>query len=292
MTSSTDRHEQISAAGHAAGAVPVVRQASAADLDAGSAPLIRPRPAWPRRAGWFLAAFAAVYVLAVWTAVGQAAENALVVARPGPPPLFDRSRLLALPPLERGSAVWVAGLLVLVAAGLLRGRWREAVAGAGIAVGTVVVVEAVHAVLPRPALVTAPAGFTGASFPSGTVAMVAGLSLGAAVVVPARIRPYAAAGGAVWLGLIAAAVQALQWHRPSDVIGTTLAACACHAVATGLLGTRGPVAVQRRRGLMPLAFAAVGALAVSMQEGVSGRALVGAGVAFGCSVVLWSSSSR
>ena len=38
--------------------------------------------------------------------------------------------------------------------------------------------------------------------------------------------------GAIWVAVVAAAVQAFYWHRPSDVLGATLLACACHATAT------------------------------------------------------------
>ncbi|MEK8141995.1 phosphatase PAP2 family protein [Streptomyces sp. M10(2022)] len=72
-------------------------------------------------------------------------------------------------------------------------------------------------------------------FPSGHVAIVAGLALGAVLVASPRIRPYVATAGMLWLAVTAAAVQTLYWHRPSDAIGATLLACACCHLAARLL---------------------------------------------------------
>jgi hypothetical protein len=79
-------------------------------------------------------------------------------------------------------------------------------------------------------------------------------------------------------------VQTLYWHRPSDVLGATLLACACHATATGLLA---PVGTRRRRALPPLALAAAGALLASTREESFVRPQVFAGVALACSTLLW-----
>ena len=144
-----------------------------------------------------------------------------------------------------------------------------------------------HAVLPRPGLRPAPQSLTGASFPSGTVAIAAGVALGLAVVCSPRARPYVAALGAIWLAVIAAAVQTLYWHRPSDALGATLLACACHATATGLLALLAPVGTRRCRALPPLALAAAGALLASTRENSVQRPLVFAGVALACSTLLW-----
>ena len=230
----------------------------------------------------FLAAFVAVYLLAVGTGIGQSAENALIVGQ------ADQARIFrwrqSVPPLTRGTAVLAAGVVLIIAVALIRRCWREGVAGVAIVVVTFGATQALHAVLPRPGLRPAPHSLTGASFPSGTVAIAAAVALGFAVVASPRARPYVAALGAIWVAVIAAAVQTLYWHRPSDVLGATLLACACHATATGLLA---PVGTRRCRTLPPLALAAAGALLASTREDSGQRPLVFAGVAFACSTLLW-----
>jgi membrane-associated phospholipid phosphatase len=231
---------------------------------------------------WFLVMFAVVYLLAVWTGIGQSAENALIAGRTDQARIFGWKH--SVPPLTRETAVLAGGVAVIIAVALIRRCWREGVAALAIVVVTVGATEALHAVLPRPDFSPAPQALSGASFPSGTAAIVAGLALGVAVVSSPRARPYVAAAGAIWLAVIAAAVQTLYWHRPSDVLGATLLACACHATATGLLA---PVGIRRLRVLPPLALAAVGALLASTREESVVRPLVFAGVALGCSTLLW-----
>jgi membrane-associated phospholipid phosphatase len=245
-------------------------------------PSLRKHDARQRPGLWFFVAFAAVYLLAVWTGIGQSAENALIVGRADQARIFEWRQWV--PPLTRGTAVLAAGVLLILAVTLMRRCWREGVAAVAIVVATFGATEALHAILPRPSLSPAPQALSGASFPSGTVAIAAGLALGVAVVSSPRARPYVAAAGAIWLAVITAAVQTLYWHRPSDVLGATLLACACHAMAKGLLA---PVGVRRLRALPPLAFAAAGALLASTREESVARPLVFAGVALVCSTLLW-----
>ncbi|UYM25856.1 phosphatase PAP2 family protein [Streptomyces albus] len=95
--------------------------------------------------------------------------------------------------------------------------------------------ETARAVLPRPDLVGARESLLETSFPSGHVAVPAALALAAVLVASPRVRPYVTAAGMLWLTVTAAAVLATYHHRPSDVLGTTLLACACHLLATRLL---------------------------------------------------------
>ncbi|GAA1225256.1 hypothetical protein GCM10009665_14480 [Kitasatospora nipponensis] len=249
-----------------------------------------------RPALWFLLALAGLYGLAVWSAIGQSTENALVGGQTGGAAILHWSLAAGLPPLKRGSAALAGGVLLIAAVALLRRRWREGAAGIGIAVATVATAMTLHAVLPRPGLVPASQALTGASFPSGTTAITAGLALGAAVVASPSARPYVAALGALWLAVTAGAVQALSWHRPGDDLGATLLACACHATATALLprgepgvrGDRGERAGARRsRALPPLALAAAAALPASGREDSIVRPLVFAGAAFTCAALVW-----
>lgn len=240
---------------------------------------------------WFLVALSAVYGLTVWTAIGQSAENTLMASQAHPARTFVWSRSMGLPPLRWGSVTLAMGVILIAVVALMRRRRREGIAGVGIAVVTVTTAEVLHAALPRPGLVDSPQWLTSASFPSGTVAITAGLALGAVVVCSPRTRPYAAAVGALWLAITAAAVQALSWHRPSDVLGTTLLACACHAVAMRLLGPAATGGTRRIRAVPPLALAAAGALLASGRGDSVERTLVFAGVAFVCSTLLWTTAT-
>ncbi len=69
------------------------------------------------------------------------------------------------------------------------------------------------------------------SFPSNTVAVFAGLALALAAAVPRTARRWTAAGGTVVVAAVSTGVIALQWHRPSDVVGGLLVAGAAAAAA-------------------------------------------------------------
>jgi CDP-diglyceride synthetase len=112
----------------------------------------------------FVVGFAAVYLLAVWTGIGQSAENALIVGRADQARIFGWRQ--SVPPLTRGTLVLAAGVVLIVAVALVRRCWREGVAAVAIVVVTFGATEALHAVLPRPDLRPAPQALTGASFPS------------------------------------------------------------------------------------------------------------------------------
>ncbi|MFF9511086.1 prepilin peptidase [Streptomyces sp. NPDC014724] len=190
----------------------------------------------------------------------------------GPPPLTAEHETVAV-------GIALIGLVTLV-----RRCWREGCAAIGVAVVTIVGAEGLNSyVLPRPDIVGAPSNLTEVSFPSGHVAIAAGLALGAVLVASPRTRPY-----------IAAAVQALYWHRPSDALGATLLACACHAVAARLLPPAARETVPRRRTLpaAALAPAAIGALLAGAREDALARPLVFAGAAFVCAVLLWATATQ
>lgn len=251
---------------------------------------------------WLPLAFAAVYILADWTSIGQSTENALIGGSPDKALIFHLNQAVGVPPLKRGSAVLAAGVVLIAVVGLVRGRRREGVAGIGIVVASVVIAMALPAVLPRPYLVHAPRVIAGASFPSGTTAITAGLVLGIALVTPTRARPAVAALGALWLAVTAAAVQSLSWHRPSDVLGATLLACAIHHVITGLLARgerdergesdeQGTAKRTRMPPLLSLAPAAVAAVFASAREDSIGRPLLLAAAALACSALVWTTAT-
>ncbi|MGW2402190.1 phosphatase PAP2 family protein [Kitasatospora sp. NPDC001664] len=114
-----------------------------------------------------------------------------------------------------------------------------------------------------------------ASFPSGHVAIAAALALGLALVTPERQRPHVAAAGALWVAVTAGAVQALYWHRPSDVLGAVLLACGVRLAAGRLLrpgGAPRPTAVPRPDTVVRLpALRAPLLLAVPVAYAAAGR---------------------
>ncbi|CAM5721703.1 hypothetical protein SALBM311S_10653 [Streptomyces alboniger] len=87
-------------------------------------------------------------------------------------------------------------------------------------------------ILPRPDLVGAPDNLLDQGFPSGHTAIPAALTLAAVLVGFPRIRPYVATAGVLWLACIAAASATMGGHRPSEVLGATLLACACYGLGT------------------------------------------------------------
>ncbi|MBB6171628.1 membrane-associated phospholipid phosphatase [Nocardiopsis mwathae] len=189
------------------------------------------------------AAFALTYALLVRTAAGQRIEDAI---------LADASAR-RVDALHSGAADWAsvlsglewlsapvilaAGLAVLAVVGLARRRVRTtAVALATVALAAAATFVLKAEVLTRPPLAPGSGwGGGGNSFPSGHVTLAVALVLALLLVVPARLRPLAAGAGGLWAGAVAMTTISQGWHRPSDVIGSTLLAFALFCVATAFL---------------------------------------------------------
>ncbi|KAB1139466.1 phosphatase PAP2 family protein [Streptomyces luteolifulvus] len=253
---------------------------------------IRPRVSAPP----YLLGLLAVYLIAVCTPFGQRAENAVLKGSSARPALiYDWSgaayKSSALPPLgDTALPTLVAGVAVIVAVTLLRRCWWQGCAAIGVAVVTFGGTEVLKQILPRPDLIHAPVWFTEGSLPSGHVAIAAGLALGAILVASPRIRPHVTAVGMLWLAVSAAAVQAIHHHRPSDVLGATLLACACYSLAERLLPpATAPGITQRPRALPAIALVlpAAGALVAGARSDSATQSLVYAAAAFLCAVLLW-----
>ncbi|MEU6019358.1 phosphatase PAP2 family protein [Streptomyces sp. NPDC047515] len=256
---------------------------------------IRPRVSAPL----YLLGLLAVYLIAVCTPFGQRAENALITENAGGEPawIYHWSGLVydspALPPLDdTAMPTLVAGMAVIVAVTLVRRCWWQGCAAAGVVMVTLGVAELLSKViLPRPDLVDARVSLTEASFPSGHAAIPAGLVFGAVLVASPRIRPYVTAAGMLWLAVTAGAVQATYQHRPSDVLGATLLACACYSLAVRLLPPAAAPDVTRRPRALPaiaLALSAAGALATGARNDSVTQSLVFAAAAFLCAALLWA----
>ncbi|MFF0739152.1 phosphatase PAP2 family protein [Streptomyces sp. NPDC004111] len=239
-----------------------------------------------------LLAFAALYLLAVLTPLGQSAENALVRG------YADGARISVLtqswgpPPFTDEEATLLVGAVLIVVVAAIRRRRREGVAGLVTVVAALGVTELLSTyVLGRPDLVHAPQPLLAPSFPSGHVAIAAALTLGLALVASERSRPYVVGAGGLWTAVTAGGVQSLYWHRPSDVLGATLLACACYGLAGRLLKVATvpedtvPEAT-RVRVLLPLGVAAVGAVLASSRDDALARPLVFAAAALVCAVLI------
>lgn len=232
-------------------------------------------------------AFVVVYLLAVCTKAGQQAENSLIVGYAEQARIFKILYSVGPPPLKAEWATLIVGMALIAIVTAVRRQWIQGIAAAGVAVATIGSAELFNkALLPRPDISSAPRTSIEASFPSGHVAIVAGLSVAAVLIASPRTRRYVAAVGVLWLAVTSAAVQALYWHRPSDVIGATLLACAWFALATRLLPAA--TAAAGPGGLPVLTVAAVAAVLAGSRTDAYARPLVFAASAFLCAVLLWT----
>lgn len=233
-----------------------------------------------------LLAFVALYVLAVCTPFGQRLENSMLRGYSSDTWIGKIQYSIGPPPILGEEATFFVGVVLIALAALVRRRWRIAAAGVFVPVATAASAFILNRyVLPRPAIGGAGMDLTESSFPSGHVAITAGVVAGAILVAGPRVRRYVAAVGILWLALIAAAVQNLGWHRGSDALGATLLACLWYAVAARLL----PSATQPARlGLAPVvAIAAVGAILGAGRYGYTLEGIPYALIGITCAVLLW-----
>jgi len=178
-------------------------------------------------AGWASVGFASLYLLSVATPAGQQVDDAVMrwtaaAASDG----WAEALLAAVsagPMLLAGAALAV----VTAAARGLRTAARSTLSGGVVLLGA----EVLKRSLTRPAFsVQALAN----SFPSGHVAAVVGLSV--ALLLAARRgrwRWAALLGASAAVALTGLATVVLQWHRPSDVLGSVLL-----GVVVGVIASR------------------------------------------------------
>jgi len=249
-----------------------------------------------------LAVLALVYLLAVWTPVGQRTENALNYSDEGGAPalVYDVSghygAVAAIPPLNTAALpTLLAGLALVAVVAVVRKRWWAGT----LAVATVLVpVGAARIgkrVLPRPDLVDAPVFHVEPSFPSGHVAIPVALTLAAVLVVPARARGPVAAAGAVWTAFTVAAVLATYQHRLSDVLGATLLACAVALAAALLLPGRSTAArmpVGRSFLVVTATLAVVAAVVGGARTDSLAESVLFAATGLLCAALTWCAARR
>lgn len=119
----------------------------------------------------------------------------------------------------------LAPIPVLMA--LLRRRGRVAVAVITIILGANMTTELLKPLLAQPragAYVVGLGHVSSASWPSGHATAAMALALCIVLAAPARLRPVAAAFGAVFAIAVSYSFLTLGWHEPSDVLGGFLVA--------------------------------------------------------------------
>jgi membrane-associated phospholipid phosphatase len=212
-----------------------------------------------------LALMSAVYLAFVLTETGQRLEN---LALRGAAFRTDAERAAGLDRLSQVSIVIFGSTVVaIVLVGLLRRRPRLGFAVGGLMSASVVAVELLKDVLPRPLLVDGPSWILRNSFPSGSAAVAAAMAIGAILVSPDRLRWVIVPVGAAYAAIVGEALQTTGWHRLSDTIGGVLIVIAVASAGLAVLARAG--FVQRsehgridRRVRTILLLAALAALAV------------------------------
>ncbi|MGE0029262.1 MAG: phosphatase PAP2 family protein [Thermoleophilia bacterium] len=159
-------------------------------------------------------------------------------------------------------AILGAGIIVLA---LLRGRPRLAVAAGVVLLGANVTAQVLKRAFDRPDLVLGWSTEPGA-FPSGHTTVAMSLAMALMIVVPPSVRWPAALGGCAYAAAVGVAVIAIDWHRPSEVVGAYLLVVAWTALTMAvvtLAGERGGPAPGRvARGVTLTAGAAAALFAI------------------------------
>ncbi|RKS75627.1 PAP2 superfamily protein [Motilibacter peucedani] len=130
-----------------------------------------------------------------------------------------------------------AALLVTMAIGLARGRWRSALSAALLIGGSSLTTE-----LLKKHVLTRPNYGNGVSnsFPSGHTTVAASVAAAAVLVAPRRLRPYVAVLGCGYAIATGLATVVAGWHRPSDVIAAYAVVLAWASVTAALVVDAAP----------------------------------------------------
>lgn len=163
----------------------------------------------------------------VRSADGQRVDHAsLVGAQIGQNRLWD----VAEPVLDVVSVGFIAAAVIgCVGIALVRRRWGLALAAAMVLGGANLTTRVLKTmVLDRPDLGYGPLSNT---LPSGHTTAAASVAAAVVLVVPPRVRPWAAVLGAGYAGATGVSTLVGQWHRPSDVVAGLLVVLAWAALA-------------------------------------------------------------
>lgn len=158
-----------------------------------------------------------VYLLAVWTSTGQHFEDTVLRDAAGAGKEIVSGALAVITTWSVGVAV-----IVIFVLGRLRGATVLGLVAAGTVAASLLTVEVLQDVLPRPWLLSWGYRRDDASFPSGHAAVAVAVTCGLLMVVPHRHRLAAAAVGAPAAAGVSALTVTASWHRPSDTVGSGL----------------------------------------------------------------------
>lgn len=180
-------------------------------------------PTLPRIAGVVGAVLVAagVYGLAVWTSPGQLVDQTILDLCRRLTPVTGIPRVL-VPQVVSNPLLWLVVGIVVVGLVAPTRRWGSLAALVAFPPVTVVVVQFLRDhVLARPQLhdwITE----TTNSAPSGHAAAVTACAVVVMLATPRRFRPWVAALLGTWAAVIEFGLIAAGWHRPSDVIISTV----------------------------------------------------------------------
>jgi hypothetical protein len=180
-----------------------------------------------------LAAFFALYGIAVRTQVGQRADEAALVGGRVAPQRAQSGAHLLLRFVSIGSlsaAVIALGAL----AWLWRRPWLILLPAAVVGISLLASELFKLAILSRPDLW--PSGLQGNTYPSGHTTIATSLGLSAVLIAPDRLRAAVAVVAALFAGGVGILVVTADWHRPSDALGSY---ALCLAVAAGVVALLG-----------------------------------------------------
>ena len=176
-----------------------------------------------------LAAFFALYGVAVHTQVGQRADEAALVGGRVAPQRAQSGAHLLLRFVSIGSlsaAVIALGAL----ARLWRRPWLILLPAAVVGISLLASELFKLVILSRPDLW--PSSLEGNTYPSGHTTIATSLGLSAVLIAPERLRAAVAVVAALFAGGVGILVVTADWHRPSDSLGSY---ALCLAVAAGVV---------------------------------------------------------
>jgi hypothetical protein len=136
-------------------------------------------------------------------------------------------------------SVWFIAVVVLAAVviAIARRRWMLAAQVAVLMAGANLTTRVLKVgVIDRPDLGISGPGFN--TLPSGHTTAAASVAAVVVLVVPPRVRPWAAVFGALYTAATGVSTLVGQWHRPSDVIAAILVVLAWSGLACALVAWR------------------------------------------------------
>jgi membrane-associated phospholipid phosphatase len=178
------------------------------------------------------AGIVAVYLLAVWTPVGQRVEDAVLHAATSGAGGTGADRATTTLAFIRAPTVLLAVAAILAVA-FLRRLPLLGFLGAGVVAASMLTAEVIQRTVSRPILLHHGYRREDQSFPSGHATVAMSLLFALLLVVPYRFRAAALIVASVAAGAVEVAAVTASWHRPSDTLGSDLIVLgwACAAVA-------------------------------------------------------------